>query len=79
MAKVESRRRGTSTRLEDQCIDLGLFMSTTIKAAVNVGPCNNEKLEVYRNTNFEELKNLFDIIQRLILGHQAESLKSLLR
>ena len=24
-AKVESRRRGTSTRLEDQCIDLGII------------------------------------------------------
>ena len=31
-------------------------------------------MEVYRNTNFEVLKNLFDITQRLILEHEAEIL-----
>ena len=51
----------------------GFFMSTTIKAAVHLGPNSNyiEILEVYRNTNFEELQNLKDFTQRLILDHQA--------
>ena len=31
-------------------------------------------MEGYRNANFENLKNLFDITQRLILGHTAEIL-----
>ena len=31
-------------------------------------------LEVFRNTNFEELKNLFDITKRLILGYEARIL-----
>ena len=35
-----------------------------------------ENLEVYKNTNFEELKNLFDITQKLILEHQAEILNA---
>ena len=33
------------------------FMSTTMKAAVHLGPNHTENLEVYRNTNFEELQN----------------------
>ena len=33
---------------------------------------NLENLEVHRNTNFEELKNLFDITQRL--EHEGEIL-----
>ena len=32
-----------------------------MKASAHPGPNYNEKLEVYKNTNFEELKNLFDI------------------
>ena len=31
-----------------------------------------KNLEVHRNNNFEELKNLFDITERLILKHGAE-------
>ena len=45
-----------------------------MEASVHLGPNHNEQLEVYRNTNFEELKNLFDITQRLILEHEAEIL-----
>ena len=52
----------------------GSFLSTSMKAAVHFGPNYNEIVEVYRNTNFEELKNLFDIILRLILEHEAEML-----
>ena len=52
----------------------GLFKLTTVKAAVHLGPNYTEKLEVYRNTNFEELQKVFDITQRLILDHQAEIL-----
>ena len=49
-------------------------MSTTMKAAVHLGPQYKyiEILEVYRNTNFEEHQNLFDITQKLILDHQPE-------
>ena len=43
-------------------------MSTTKKALVHLGPNYNENLEVCRNTNFEELKTLFDITQEFDLG-----------
>ena len=36
----------------------GLFMSTTTKASIHLGPTYTGILEVYRNTNFEELQNL---------------------
>ena len=49
-------------------------MSTTMKASVHLGPSYNEKLVPYRNTNFEELKTLFDISQRLILENAHEIL-----
>ena len=45
-----------------------------MKAAVHLGPNYIENLEVYRNTNYEELQKLFDITERLILDHQAEIL-----
>ena len=46
----------------------GLFMSTTKKASVHVGPNYNEILEVFRDTNFKELMTLFDITQEVDLG-----------
>ena len=52
----------------------GLFMSTTMKAAIHLGPHYVENLGLYKNTNFEELQNLFDITQKLTLDHQAEIL-----
>ena len=33
-----------------------------------------QNLEVYRSTNFEQLKKLFDITHRLLLEHEAEIL-----
>ena len=47
-------------------------MSRTMKAAVHLGPKFVEILEVFRNTNFEELQNLFDIKQKLKMNRQAE-------
>jgi len=52
----------------------GLFTSTTMKAAIHLGPNYVDILKVYRNTSFEELQNLFHITQKLILDHQAEIL-----
>ena len=52
----------------------GFFMSTTTKAAVHLGSNYIENFEVYRNTHFEELQNLFDITQSLTLDNQSEIL-----
>ena len=49
-------------------------MSTTMKAAVHLGHNYNANLVTFRNTNFEELKMLFDITRRLILHQDFEIL-----
>ena len=41
-------------------------MSTTMKAAIHVGPNYTEILEVYKNTNSEEIPKLFGITQKLV-------------
>ena len=54
---------------------MGLFLSTTMKAAIHRGPKYIEISEENRNTNFEEVQNLFDLTQSLILDHQDDILK----
>ena len=46
---------------EDQCIDVGLFVSSSMKAAIHLGLNYTEKLEAHKNTNFEQNQNLFNI------------------
>ena len=60
--------------LKTNVLICGLFKSTTMKAAIHLRPNCVENLEVYRNTNFEELENLFDITQKVILDHHLEIL-----
>ena len=52
----------------------GLFMSSSMKAAMHLGPTFSENLEVYKNTNFEEIQNLFSVTQKLVLEHSEEIL-----
>ena len=44
-------------------------MSASGKAAIHMGPDYIEILEVCKNTNFQELQNLFDITQMLVHKH----------
>ena len=73
--KVESRRRSTNTRLEDH-----LYWSEDYLCRQRWKPLFILDLITLtnwkntRNTNFEELKEVFDITQRLILEHEPEIL-----
>ena len=49
----------------DQSIDVGLYMSSSMKAVIRLGPNCTENLEVYKNMNFNETQNLFNITQKL--------------
>ena len=49
-------------------------MSSAMKAAIHLGPNYTENLEVFKNTNFEEIQSLFGITQKLILDHSEEIL-----
>ena len=59
-------------RLEDQRNDLGIIYVDNDESRCSSWTKLQGKMQVYRNTNFEELKNLSDITQRLILEHEAE-------
>ena len=52
----------------------GLFMSSSMKAAIRLGPHYTENLEVFKKTNFEEIQKLFNITQKLALEHPEEVL-----
>ena len=45
-----------------------------MKAPIHSGPNYFVNLEVYKNTNFEEIQSPFNIIQKLTLEHSQEIL-----
>ena len=49
----------------------GLFMASTMKAAVHLGPNYTENMEVCKNANFKEI---FNVTQKLIMDHPMEIL-----
>ena len=51
-----------------------MFMSSSVEAAIHLGPSYLAQLEVYKNTNFGEIQSLFNITQKSILGHSEEIL-----
>ena len=52
----------------------GLFTSSSMKAATHLGPNYKDNLEVYKNTNFENIRNWFNTKQKLVLEHSEEIL-----
>ena len=51
-----------------------MFMASSMKAAIHLGPNYLANLEVCKNTNFEEIQSLFNVTQKLILEHAEEIL-----
>ena len=49
-------------------------MSSSMNAAIHLGPNYLANLEVCKNTNFEEIQSLINITQKLILEHSEEIL-----
>ena len=54
-------------------LECSLFVSTTMKAAIHLGENYKDNLFIHRNTDFEALKPLFDITQKLILEQKHET------
>ena len=48
-------------------------MSTTMKTAIRLGPIFTENLEVYRNTNFEELQNVVRYHAEIDIGTSSRN------
>ena len=51
-----------------------MFMSSSMQAAIHLGPNYLTNLEVNKNTNFDETHSLFNITQKLISKHSEEIL-----
>ena len=51
-----------------------MFMSSSMKAAIYLGPNYLANLEIYKNTNFEVFQSLFHVTQKFILEHSEEIL-----
>ena len=49
-------------------------MSSSMRAAIHLGPNCLANLEVYKNTSFEEIQSFFSITQKLMLEHSEETL-----
>ena len=71
--EIESSSGQSNVGSKSQRIDLEA-MSTTMKSAVRVGLQYQENLVAYKNTNFEELKTLFEKTLRLIVEQSSEIL-----
>ena len=60
--------------LKTNVLTCRMFMSSSMKAAIHLGPNELANLEGYKNTNFEEIQSLFNIAQKLILEYSEEIL-----
>ena len=49
-----------------------ILMSATMRAAIHLGQDYQENIHYTKNTDFEKIKRLFDISQKLILGESQE-------
>ena len=49
-------------------------MSSSMKVAIHLGPNFLVDAEIYKNTKFEEIESLFNMTQKLIMGHSEEIL-----
>ena len=44
----------------------GLFMASSMKAAIHLGPRHTDNFEVYKNSEFEDIESLFNITKKLL-------------
>ena len=51
-----------------------MFMSSSMNAAIRLGPNHLTNLEFYKNTNFEEIESLFNMTQKLMSEQTGEIL-----
>ena len=51
-----------------------MFMSSSMKAAIHLGPNYLANSEICKNTKFKEITSLFNIIQKLVVEHSEEIL-----
>ena len=72
--RITTRYPTTSSKgaSETNMLILRMCMSSSMKAAIHLGPTFLANLELYKNTNFEEIQSIFNIIKKIILEHSEE-------
>ena len=51
-----------------------MFMTSSMKAAIHVGPNYVSNSEIYKNTKFEDIESVFNITEKLVKEHSEEIL-----
>ena len=51
-----------------------MFMTSSMKAAIHLGPNHVSNSEIYKNTKFEDIESVFNITQKLVREHSEEIL-----
>ena len=49
-------------------------MTSSMNAAIHLGPKYLSNSEIYKNTKFEDIESLFNIVQKLLMEHFEEIL-----
>ena len=49
-----------------------MFMSSTMKAAIRLGPNYLANSEIYKNRKFEEIESLLNITQKMVMEHSEK-------
>ena len=52
------------------------FMTSSMKAAIHLGPNYVSNSEICKKTKFEEIESVFNITQKLVMGHSEEVLNA---
>ena len=64
----------TMQTYKNKCMIWRMFMSSSMKAAIHLGPNYLTNSEIYKNTKFEEIESLFNVTQKLVMEHSEEIL-----
>ena len=50
----------------------GMFMTSSMKAAIHLGPNFKSNSELKENTKFEDIESVFNITQKLVREHSEK-------
>ena len=63
---------------ENNVLTWWLFLASSMKAAIHLGPDFLMNSEIYKNTEFENVWSVFNIIRKLIKEHSEETLNTVM-
>ena len=64
----------STAALKTNVLTCGMSLFSSMEAAFHLGPNYLTNSEIYKNTEFEEFENLFNIAQKLVMEHSEEIL-----